>query len=35
MSEKMLESNYIKQLNSWDEIIDFVSEMDKCKDFMQ
>lgn len=32
MSEKRLESNYIRQLNSWDEIIDFVSEMDKCKD---
>ena len=32
MSEKRLESNYIIQLNSWDEIIDFVSEMDKCKD---
>ena len=32
MSEKELKLNYNMQLNSLDEIIGFVSEMDKCKD---
>ena len=32
MSEKDLECEYNMQLNSLDEIIEFVIEMDKCKD---